>query len=58
MEDPERLAREFDEMFAQSLARALRRRWARPAQLPKHPHTFSDRHPDDPDRREIFVQYF
>lgn len=56
---PEDLIREFDSSYEKAEKTANNRPWARPARLPDHPQTRSDRHPEDPrPHDELFIQYF
>jgi hypothetical protein len=54
----EQIVREFDSSYEKAVKAASNRPWARPAHLPDHPRTHSDRHPDDPEHFELFMVYF
>lgn len=49
MSTPEEKAKELDASYEASQQAAAARPQGRPAPLPPHPATGSDKHPDDPD---------
>lgn len=58
MTELEHIVQEFTSSYEKALQDADHRPWGHPAPLPDHPLTHSDRHPDDPDHIEMFMQYF